>query len=465
MKKTVLLIFCLLIYNVYARITLPPVIGDNMLLQQQSKVKLWGKSDNKSDIWLTTSWDGKRYQAKTDNIGNWIVEIVTPVAGGSYSITISDGEELVINNILIGDVWYCSGQSNMEMQLKGMTASQPVIGANDAIANAAKNKKMRIFTVGFGKDGEGADKEYAGKWEIVDSSTAAEFSAIGYFFGAKLIDILDIPIGIICSAKGGTRIEQWSDKADLDSFSDGAIHSSKEGNSGLYTQLVKPLSRYNIKGFLWYQGEGNWESNPRSYDLVFEKMINRWRNDWGSANLPFYFVEVAPMVKLASVELREAQYKVAKRCSAVGMASTIDIGEPDCIHPSQKETVAKRLAYLALAKTYGMTGIRTDNPSFVGCRIVQKGKIRIEFDHAEFGFYPRNNINGFEIAGTDGIFKPILANAVYIREQDKNFIEIDYSGIDNPEFVRYCYSPWVKGTLYNTFDLPVLAFKAEIPAE
>lgn len=464
MKKTFLLLLLnILVCSIYPRITLPPILGDNMLLQQQSRVKLWGSSDKKSEVKITASWDGKEYRTKTDREGNWSVEIVTPEAGENYSITISDGEALTINNILIGDVWYCSGQSNMEMQLQGMTASQPVAGANEAISTAFKMKKMRIFTVAFGADGEGADKEYAGKWEIVDSSTAAKFSAIGYFFGRTLTDVLDIPIGIICSAKGGTRIEQWSDKADLDSFSPSELNKATVGNSGLYKQLVKPISQYNIKGFLWYQGESNWESNPVSYGAIFEKMIARWRSDWGQNNLPFYFVEVAPMKHIASVELRESQYRVARAVPFVGMASTIDVGEPECIHPSQKEIVAKRLSYIALSKTYGMSGIRSDNPYYKECRVNEDGKIWIEFNNAEFGFYPRNNIEGFEVAEADGVFKPVAADAVYIRELDKNFIQIENPEKTDIKYVRYCYLPWVKGALYNTFDLPVLSFSAELP--
>lgn len=130
-------------------------------------------------------------------------------------------------------------------------------------------------------------RPYAGKWEIVDSATAADFSAIGYFFGRTLSDVLDIPIGMICSAKGGTRIEQWSSKIDLDTFTANERHSTTSGNSALYNQLVKPISQYGIKGFLWYQGESNWDSNPKSYGPVFEKMIARWRSDWGQGELPF----------------------------------------------------------------------------------------------------------------------------------------------------------------------------------
>jgi sialate O-acetylesterase len=463
MKKVLLFLFFIPLCGAYSRITLPPVIGDNMLLQQQSKVKLWGKSDRKSEIKVTTGWDAMNYSTVTDKHGNWLVVVTTPVAGGDYSIVITDGDELVINNVLIGDVWYCSGQSNMEMPLKGMTASQPVIGANDAIAAAAKMKKMRVFTVAFGAEGEGVDKPYSGKWEIVNSETAADFSAIGYFFGRNLSDMLDIPIGMICSAKGGTRIEQWSDMVDLDTFSPHELNSNVIGNSGLYLQLVKPITQYAIKGFLWYQGESNWESNPGSYGAIFEKMIARWRIEWGQGELPFYFVEVAPMRHLASVELREGQYRVARSVPSVAMASTIDVGEPECIHPGQKEVVAGRLSCIALSKTYGMSGIRADNPSFKECWINQDGKIWIEFNHAEYGFFPRNDIDGFELAGSTGIFKPVKADAVYIRELDKNFIQIDGNEVDAPSQVRYCYQPWVKGTLYNTFNLPVLSFCSKLP--
>lgn len=455
----------LIVCTAHSQITLPPIIGDNMLLQKNSEVKLWGHSEKKSEVKVTTSWNNKSYQTKTDKQGHWILSVATPTAGGNYSITITDGTSLTINKILIGDVWYCSGQSNMEMQLQGMTASQPIKGSNDVIARAYKNKKMRVFTVHFGKDGEGADKAYSGKWQEIDSATASEFSAIGYWFGSQLSDALDIPIGMICSAKGGTRIEQWSNKEDLDTFTANELHSKTEGNSGLYSQLVKPISQYSVKGFLWYQGESNWDSNPSSYGTIFEKMIARWRSDWNGANLPFYFVEVAPMKNLAAVELRMGQYKVAQNMTSVGMASTIDVGEPECIHPSDKETVAKRLAYLALSKTYGFSGIRSDNPSFKECIVKSDGKIWIEFTHADFGFYPRNNIDGFEVAGADMVFKPVKADAIYVRELDKNFIQIDASEIDSPQYLQYCYHSWTKGTLYNTFDLPVLAFRTELPVK
>ncbi|MCD8177780.1 MAG: GDSL-type esterase/lipase family protein, partial [Tannerellaceae bacterium] len=465
MKKIYLFLFlCVASYMVNAQISLPPIIGDHMVLQQQSKVKLWGRSGNGKKVQVTTGWDNKTYRTQSGPRGNWEVEVTTPVAGGTYSITITDGTPLTLHNILIGDVWYCSGQSNMEMPLKGMTASQPVTGANEAIATAVKNKKMRLFTVRFGPEGEGPDKPYTGKWEIVDAATAAGFSAIGYFFGQYLTDVLDIPVGMICSAKGGTRIEQWSAQTDLDTFASHELNSTTAGNSGLYRQLVKPLSNYNIKGILWYQGESNWQSNPSTYGAIFEKMITRWRTDWNNQELPFYFAEVAPMKQLASVQLREEQYRIARTVPHVAMASTIDVGEPECIHPAQKEIVARRLAWIALAKTYGQTGIRADNPSFRSCYRTADGKIHIEFNHAEYGFTPpRNNIEGFEIAGPDSLFVPVTAHAVYIRETGTNVIEIENTGIANPRYVRYGYYPWVKGSLYNTFDLPVLSFSAEIP--
>lgn len=192
-------------------------------------------------------------------------------------------------------------------------------------------------------------------------------------------------------------------------------------------------------------------------------MIARWRSDWNGAELPFYFVEVAPMKNLAAVELRMEQYKVAQNMASVGMASTIDVGEPECIHPSEKEIVAKRLAYLALSKTYGFSGIRADNPSFKECIVKSDGKVWIEFTHADLGFYPRNNIEGFEVAGADMVFKPVKGDAIYVRELDKNFIQIEASEVDSPQYLQYCYHPWAKGTLYNTFDLPVLAFRTKLP--
>lgn len=278
MKKILFVLFSFIFLSeAHSKITLPPIIGDNMLLQQQTDVKLWGKSDKKGEVKIKTSWDGKSYHTTIDNQGSWHVNITTPEAGGDYSITLNDGDELTIKNILIGDVWYCSGQSNMEMQLKGMTASQPIVGANEAIATAIKLKKMRIFTVAFGTEGEGAGLPYSGKWEIVDSETAADFSAFGFFFGRYLSDVLDIPIGMICSAKGGTRIEQWSDMDDLNSLPKDKLHETTVGNSGLYQQLVKPITQYAIKGILWYQGSSNWASNPQHYGTIMETMIARWR--------------------------------------------------------------------------------------------------------------------------------------------------------------------------------------------
>lgn len=451
----------LLIGSAHAKITLPPILGDNMLLQQQCEVKLWGKSDRKSPISLTTGWDGRHYRATPDKEGNWIVKVFTPPAGGTYSITFSDDKnKLTINNILIGEVWHCSGQSNMQMPLKGMTASQPVTGSNDAIFMAARMKKMRIYTVKSGPNGT-----YTGSWEVVTPNTAAEFSAIGYFFAACLINALDIPVGMICTARGGTRIEVWSAKADLDTFRPEELNSITPGNSKLYNQLVKPISQYTIKGFLWYQGESNRLSNPVSYGEIFRKMIFRWRSDWGQGELPFYFVEVAPMNKTSSVELRESQYRVARTVPGVAMASTIDVGEPDCIHPSQKEVVAKRLAYIALSRTYGLTAIRSDNPTFRECIRKEGGKLWIGFDYAEYGFYPRSDIEGFEVAGADSIFRKVRADAIYVREADRNYIQISTSDIVKPKYVRYCYLPWLKGTLYNTYGLPVLAFSTEIPEE
>lgn len=438
-----------------AKVTLPPLFGDNMVLQQSAEVKIWGASDRRGAVEVTTGWNGKKYKAPVDASGHWEVRIGTPQAGGPYTLTLSDGERTVLNNILIGEVWLCSGQSNMEMPLKGFTASQPTEGAGEAIATAYKHKELRLFTVERIPSGV-----YTGRWEVCSAQSAADFSAVGFFFGRYIQDVLGVPVGMICSAVGGSRIEEWMDREYLAKYRPDQLFGTAEQGGGLYRAGIKPIAGYGLRGFLWYQGEANWEKNPGNYQNLMTDLVECWRRDWNDDTLPFYFTEVAPF-HTATVGLREAQYAAMNSIPHSGMASTIDIGEQYCIHPARKEEIGHRLAFWALAKTYGIDGIRYKNPAYKS-HSVDQDKVVVEFDDAELGFSPRNGIMGFEAVYKDGRIVPVPGDAVYIREKDLNVIELRPADLADVETIRYCYHPWVVGRLYNTFGLPVLSFSVNL---
>lgn len=442
-----------------AKVILPAVIAHNMVLQQKTEVALWGKASPASKLKITTSWNGKSYNTQTGSDSLWRVSVSTPAAGGPFNITFDDGEKLILKNILIGEVWVCSGQSNMSMPVKGFK-NQPIAGS-DALLQHAENPKIRMMQI---------QRQYAVTpafdckvvpWAEANAQSVSEFSAVGYIYAKILQEKLKIPIGIIMTAWGGTKIEAWINQPSLDSlsFTEQSKHSKITHNSPavLYNAMVNPIVGYAIKGIIWYQGEAN-RSNYQQYDQLMQQMVRGWRKAWNIGEWPFYYVQIAPFKydgTNKSAFLREAQLKASTLIPNSGMVVSLDVGKETFIHAPDKTTIAQRLASWALANNYGINGLSYASPVYQSHKIV-KDAVNISFSHAENGLSAfGKKLSAFEIAGEDKIFYPatarITGSAVVVQSEN----------VKAPVAVRYAFKDWIVGDLFNKEGLPAAPFRTD----
>lgn len=461
-----------------AKVTLPAVLGDNMVLQRNTEANLWGKAKPGATITISPSWDNKKYKVKTDKDGNWKTAIVTSDAGGPYNITITDGDKVVLDNILLGEVWICSGQSNMEMMVHGFM-HQPVEGGLEAILDAPNHPDMRFFTVERASLDSPTD-DCKGIWQESTTDAVADFSACAYFFGHLLNQILGVPIGLISTNWGGSAIETWIDEETFAGIKDIDITHSRSMNlpnqqvARLYNGMIHPITDYTAKGFIWYQGESNL-GHHNDYIKLQTALINSWRDKWNNSEMPFYMVQLAPYnyegaEKMSLPLMIEAQYKVADNMNKVGIAATTDIGNPTCIHPSHKKEVGQRLAFLALQNDYGIKGLPLPAPTYKSMT-VEGNKATLEFNNLLFvhdwwdgnSFHSYQNTSyiqpvGFEIAGEDKVFYP--ANASF--GHGVNTIEVFSDKVARPVAVRYYFHNYVSDANVKTcLDQPLVPFRTD----
>ena len=463
-------LFALVSFASKAEIKLPSFFSDGMVLQQEMDVPVWGTAKSGSKITISTSWDNNKKIVETDSKGNWKVYVKTPSAGGPYSISLSEdnGSPVVVEDVLIGEVWLCSGQSNMEMPMKGYK-NQPVDNSNMDILKS-KNNNIRLFTV---KRNSSIDtkSDVKGEWDMATPASVKEFSALGYYYGKLLNEVLDVPVGLICSSWGGSWIESWMDKEMLVKFSDVKLPKDdsdiKEKNrtpTTLYNAMIAPLVGYGMRGVIWYQGESNYDKHE-SYLELFKTMVSEWRSRWGQGEFPFYYCQIAPydyalVTKeddevVNSAYLREAQMKAEFEIPNSGMAVLMDAGSEKCIHPSQKNVAAERLAFQALGKTYGIEGITADSPVFKDMTI-EGDTIVLSFDRADMWISSQNdNFTNFVVAGDDRQFHKaeawISRSKVYVKSE---FVK-------NPVALRYAFTNYAHGDLFGTSGLPVSSFRTD----
>jgi sialate O-acetylesterase len=465
MKKKVVLslsiFFAFITINIdsFAVIKLPAIFGNNMVLQQQTDAAIWGTAKENSTVKLFTSWNNKNYSVKAASDGRWKIKVTTPKAGGPYTLTISDGTLLKLENILIGEVWFCSGQSNMEMPLKGYM-NQPVIGSLEATVNAAASN-MRFFTTVKATSANPLDS-CKGSWGICNSETAPEFSATAFFFGRMLHKTLNVPIGLIHSSWGGTAIQPWMSEDGRKAFDfikdTSTAKSPPTKPSTLFNAMVNPIVGYGIRGVIWYQGESN-RPEPENYEKMMPGLIKDWRTKWQQGDFPFYYMQIAPVgkneAKPNSAFLREAQLNASSILPNVGMACILDIGEQNLVHPANKEIGSNRLAYLALSQTYLIKGIQCFSPKYKG--VTFKNELaKITFSDAPNGITSfGKTLSNFEIAGGDKVFHP--ATAVITKEG----INVKSELVLEPVAVRYAFKSFAVGDLFGTNGLPVSSFRTD----
>lgn len=463
-KQILFALFAQFIFSsLFAKVKLPSVINNNMVLQQQSSVPLWGKASANKTVRITTSWDRKNYKAASDNNGEWRVNVNTPSAGGPYTITFDDGQKLQLNNVLIGEVWLCSGQSNMVMPLKGYR-NQPTLNGNDITANAA-NPNIRLFHVQRAVSNVPLD-DCTGSWEVSSPESATDFSAIGFQFAQQLQKILNVPVGVIESDWGGTPIEAWMDKPSLASFpevkipvANDAVKAEPHRPTCLFNAMIAPLTGYGIKGFLWYQGENN-ASKPTGYDKLMVSMVDGWRKLWNTSDtLSFYYVQIAPYRYPTNRDsipvLREMQQKAQSEIPNSGMAVSIDAGSEVTIHPENKTIISKRLLYWALGDAYHQKGIAYESPYYKSQEI-KDGRAIITLSNVPNGFTSWDKkIEGFEVAGSNKSFYPAEAKIVGTT------IVVQCDKVPKPVSVRYGFKDFEPGNLYSNEGLPVAPFRTD----
>lgn len=460
MKKQFLLLTlaCFIAISGTANVRLPNILGSHMVLQQKSTVKLWGWASPGEKISITVGWDNTIYQTQATNDAKWITEIKTPEAGGSYSITLQGNNTIKLEDVLIGEVWVCGGQSNMEW-----SGTQNLQESKDEAPNATNNK-IRFFYVA--KSTSAFPQENAeGKWLVCSPEEMIKFSAIGYFFGKNLNQKMNIPIGLINSNWGGTPAETWAPEYVINN--DKIIKKGSEQLSAsqgwpnktalAYNAMIYPITNYSIAGAIWYQGESNVRTY-NAYEKLFTGMIDAWRQQWNK-NFPFYFVQIAPFsygFKNVGALLRETQSKAASHLNT-GMVVVTDL-VPDTtnIHPTIKIAVAKRLSDLALNETYGFTDIVCQSPVYSNHNI-EKDKIKIQFSNAANGLMViGDKITSFEIAGEDKIFFPAQAKI------EGNSVIVSNKNIKSPVAVRFAFNNTAVPNLFNKEGLPVNLFRTDV---
>lgn len=470
MKKIFLVFVSVLIILIIAadfsvaEVKLPAIFGDNMVLQQQTDAAIWGTAKASSTVKVTTSWNKKSYSTQADRDGKWKLKVTTTKAGGPYEVAISDGKELKLKNVLLGEVWVCSGQSNMEMPMKGFR-NQPITGSNMAIAES-DNPSVRLFTVKKNTSLTPLD-DFTGNWSVASPETVSQFSATAYFFGRMLQKALDVPVGLICSSWGGTRIEPWISEEGNKKFSWVKLPDvSATGNvtqqipTVLFNAMINPMVGYGIRGATWYQGEAN-RNEPREYQQLLPGLVQNWRSLWGVGDFPFYYAQIAPFdylngrAGMSSAYVREAQLKAMDAIPGIGMASLMDIGEKDNIHPANKEITGTRLAYWALAKTYGKKGFAFSGPALKEMK-VEGSQVKLTFDYAENGLTSYGKeLSCFEIAGKNKRFLPAKA---WITGTG---ITLFSPLVAEPVAVRYAFMDFIVGDLFNTEGLPASSFRTD----
>lgn len=444
-----------------AEVKLPAIFGDGMVLQRNTDAAIWGTADKNSSVEITTSWNNKTYSVKANSDGEWKQKVATPEAGGPYNITISDGDEIILDNVLIGEVWVCSGQSNMQMIMNGYF-NQPVLGSNEAIVTST-NKSIRLMTIERDKS-RTKQADFKGEWLECNPGNVGNFSATAYFFGRMIQDALDVPVGLICSAWGGTRIEPWISENGFKEFDWVNLPdktSKEEYNQQtptvLYNAMISPMVGYSIKGGIWYQGESN-RNEPKEYEKLMPGLIENWRAEWGIGDFSFYYCQIAPFEYgngINSALLREAQLNASTAIPNIGMACLMDVGEPYNIHPADKEAAGERLAFQALANTYNLTGFAFSGPALKEMTI-EGSTAKLIFNHARNGLttFGKPLVN-FTIAGKDKKFHP--ANATLTRQG----LFVSSPQVAKPVAIRYAWENYVVGELYNTEGLPASSFRTD----
>ena len=466
-------------YCLYADVSMPSVFADHMVLQQATDANIWGWATPGEQIRVTGSWnENQEVETVADADGNWSVKLETPTAqeaAGPQTLTISAGNVVTFNDVLIGEVWILSGQSNMSIPLTGWDDA-PIQGGTEAIA-AANYPNLRLMVVGeYSASEEQSDihpfwDSNLRQWAVCTPTTVRYFSALGYFFGKQMVELMgDTPIGLLQCAWAGSSCEAWLSKEDLAYVENyrgegpwTSLSSSDNWTPSVnWNGMLNPIIPYSMKGVLWYQGESNM-GRAEELTQLFPQMIEGWRREWGQGDFPFCFAQLAPWSEYwpgQEPELWEAQASTLFLPNT-GMVVTVDLvdaDELDNIHPKRKAPIAGRMVRWALANAYGHSDVAFSGPVY-DSMVVEGDAIRLSFDDAESGLMAKEGqLQWFEIAGEDEVFYP--ADAII----DGSTVVIRSAEVSVPTQARYAWSKVASGDLFNQKGLPAAPFRTQ-PAD
>ncbi len=480
-----------------ADVTLPAILSSHMVVQRDQPMHLWGWAGPEEKV--SAEFHGAQGSATADRLGRWDIFLRPQSAGGPYALTIRGANTIRLEDVLVGDVWFASGQSNMEMPLEGFANSAVITNSAEEIKNATQTG-MRLLLI-HRKASSFPLRDYEPtSWTVCAPETAAKFSAVAYFFGRQLVEHEHVPIGLIDSTWGGTPAEAWMSMAGLSAdaslmpvFAEWGAFAGEQAETArlieaekredeaarkanqplpehpwhpdpvswqpaaLFNAMVAPALDFRIKGVIWYQGESNASAERGAlYERVFSGLIADWRAHWQEGDFPFLFVQIANYKAGAQPTwpiVREAQRRTLSVANT-GMAVTIDIGDPDNVHPADKQDVGARLALAARKLAYG-EDVEYSGPAYRESA-VEGNSLRVWFDHVSGGLAAKGGaLKGFEIAGDDHHFMSADARI----EGDSVVMSCD--GVSNPKFVRYGWANAPVVNLFNGKGLPASPFTSE----
>ena len=449
-----------------------------MVLQQNCEAVIWGCATPGSTVTVTPSWSGSSIQTRTDASGSWTVKAKTPEASyHHHSIEVKgDGMSLTISDVLVGEVWFASGQSNMDITMHGYY-NCPIEDANRYIANPPGADRVRMYTEPIAASYEAVVRG-SGYWKRGNSEGVWDMSAVAFFFAEQLNRTLDVPVGIICCAYGGSRVESWIPERQLREW--GSEDLSRERIEAMtdyhrpfkaYNAMFNPIAGYTVKGFIWYQGCSNVGAHDE-YVEHMEWLIGHWRSRFGDdeAELPFYLVEIAPYTYSADGEgidgalLRDEQHRLCHNVPNCGIVVTNDLVEEyekANIHPAKKREIGERLSWLALNRQYGYTRLACNSPEALSV-FIPKGReyaIGVKLSNIPNGMDRMEGIEGLEVLSSDGNW--VKARSISSSWPD-HFIIINTPEVKNPVAVRYGWADFKPGNLHNAEGLPLSPFSLSI---
>jgi sialate O-acetylesterase len=441
-----------------AQLRLPALVSSGMVLQQNDSVNLWGWAGPDDWVYVTTSWNNKKDSTRATNGAKWRLKIKTPKAGGPYVISIkSQGKTTTLNDVLIGEVWVGSGQSNMDWSyyhgLKDVRAELPT----------CYNKNIRFFHI-LKTTADYPQDDVKGSWEVCDSNTLKRFSAVAYFFGKRINQQLNVPIGLIHASWGGTPAETWVPDSYIAKNQALQAAANKlqtfkwwpSASGKAYNAMIAPLTNYTIAGALWYQGESNTGTNSTYHQLMIT-LIDAWRAEWKK---DFYFnvVQIAPFAygnHNIGALVQEAQWKLLSHPKTGVIVITDLVDDIKDIHPTNKHDVGLRLANWALGETYGVSGLAYKSPGFQSMQI-EKGKVMLTIQNAPNALVANgNSIQGFYVSGEKEQWFPAEAKIV------GNTITVWSKQVPVPAQVRFGFGNTIIGNVFSKEGLPLAPFRTD----